>query len=248
MAARHQNDNATMLSIESLYQQSEVVRTSKVSQPESARPAMKRRKRYSLPLINSKPLASFLSDNGAGASPDGLDGLVLSGLKIPAVEQDSSLPKSLNLGHVKTAITRQSREADNQHTLQGGQEDTDSDPASDENPDPMLAIRQAVMTAADSHGQPAGEDERHLEKSALQKDIQSLISKLVMIIEEEVEDRLVRQNMSKQSASRPASPAGTSQQNARTKRPAKKISKKMPAKKAATKKTPSGTRNKTDRR
>jgi len=101
MAARHQNDNATMLSIESLYQQSEVVRTLKVSQPDATRTAMKRRKRFRLPLITSKPLDSFLSDNGASAASDGLDGLVLSGLKYPAVEQDTTLPNSLNLGHVK---------------------------------------------------------------------------------------------------------------------------------------------------
>ncbi|MEC8744100.1 MAG: hypothetical protein VXX49_05530, partial [Pseudomonadota bacterium] len=189
MAARHQNDNATMLSIESLYQQSEVVRTLKVSQPDTTRTAMKRRKRFRLPLITSKPLDSFLSDNGASAASDGLDGLVLSGLKYPAVEQDTTLPKSLNLGHVKSAIAQHSQQTTRQNSLQGRNTDTladtDLQTASDDNADPMQAIRQAVMTAAEEHSQPAAGETRRSEKSALQQDLQALIAKLVTVIEEE---------------------------------------------------------------
>ena len=255
MAARHQNDNATMLSIETLYQQSEVVRTLKVSQPDITRTAMKRRKRFRLPLITSKPLDSFLSDNGASAASDGLDGLVLSGLKYPAVEQDTTLPKSLNLGHVKSAIAQHSQQTTRQNSLQGRNTDmhADTDPqtASDDNADPMQAIRQAVMTAAEEHSQPAASETRRSEKSALQQDLQALIAKLVTVIEEEVEDRLIRQNVShqpapaRQAAKRPAKTPAISNSPI-----AKKAKSKAKVKSSSTKtgKAPSRTSAKKDRR
>ena len=258
MAARHQNDNATMLSIESLYQQSEVVRTLKVSQPDITRTAMKRRKRFRLPLITSKPLDSFLSDNGVSAASDGLDGLdglVLSGLKYPAVEQDTTLPKSLNLGHVKSAIAQHSQQTNRQKSLKGRNTDmhADTDPqtASDDNADPMQAIRQAVMTAAEEHSQPAASETRRSEKSALQQDLQALIAKLVTVIEEEVEDRLIRQNVShqpapaRQAAKRPAKTPAISNSPI-----AKKAKSKAKVKSSSTKtgKAPSRTSAKKDRR
>ena len=255
MAARHQNDNATMLSIESLYQQSEVVRTLKVSQPDTIRTAMKRRKRFRLPLITSKPLDSFLSDNGASAASDGLDGLVLSGLKYPAVEQDTTLPKSLNLGHVKSAIAQHSQQTTRQNSLQGRNTDTladtDLQTASDDNADPMQAIRQAVMTAAEEHSQPAAGETRRSEKSALQQDLQALIAKLVTVIEEEVEDRLIRQNVSqqpapaRQAAKRPAKRPATSASPVAKKAKSKA---KVKSSSAKTGKAPSRTGAKKDRR
>lgn len=249
MAARHQNDNATMLSIESLYQQSEVVRTLKVSQPDATRTAMKRRKRFRLPLITSKPLDSFLSDNGASAASDGLDGLVLSGLKYPAVEQDTTLPKSLNLGHVKSAIAQHGQQTTHQNSLQG--RNTDPQTASDDNADPMQAIRQAVMTAAEEHSQPAAGETRRSEKSALQQDLQALIAKLVTVIEEEVEDRLIRQNVSqqpapaRQAAKRPAKRPATSASPVAKKAKSKA---KVKSSSAKTGKAPSRTGAKKDRR
>lgn len=249
MAARHQNDNATMLSIESLYQQSEVVRTLKVSQPDATRTAMKRRKRFRLPLITSKPLDSFLSDNGASAASDGLDGLVLSGLKYPAVEQDTTLPKSLNLGHVKSAIAQHGQQTTHQNSLQG--RNTDPQTASDDNADPMQAIRQAVMTAAEEHSQPAAGETRRSEKSALQQDLQALIAKLVTVIEEEVEDRLLRQNVSqqpapaRQAAKRPAKRPATSASPVAKKAKSKA---KVKSSSAKTGKAPSRTGAKKDRR
>ena len=249
MAARHQNDNATMLSIESLYQQSEVVRTLKVSQPDATRTAMKRRKRFRLPLITSKPLDSFLSDNGASAASDGLDGLVLSGLKYPAVEQDTTLPKSLNLGHVKSAIAQHGQQTTHQNSLQG--RNTDPQTASDDNADPMQAIRQAVMTAAEEHSQPAAGETRRSEKSALQQDLQALIAKLVTVIEEEVEGRLIRQNVSqqpapaRQAAKRPAKRPATSASPVAKKAKSKA---KVKSSSAKTGKAPSRTGAKKDRR
>ena len=255
MAARHQNDNATMLSIESLYQQSEVVRTLKVSQPDATRTAMKRRKRFRLPLITSKPLDSFLSDNGASAASDELDGLVLSGLKYPAVEQDTTLPKSLNLGHVKSAIAQHSQQTTRQNSLQGRNTDTladtDLQTASDDNADPMQAIRQAVMTAAEEHSQSAAGETRRSEKSALQQDLQALIAKLVTVIEEEVEDRLIRQNVSqqpepaRQAAKRPAKRPATSASPVAKKAKSKA---KVKSSSAKTGKAPSRTGAKKDRR
>ena len=255
MAARHQNDNATMLSIESLYQQSEVVRTLKVSQPDATRTAMKRRKRFRLPLITSKPLDSFLSDNGASAALNGLDGLVLSGLKYPAVEQDITLPKSLNLGHVKSAIAQHSQQTTRQNSLQGRNTDTladtDLQTASDDNADPMQAIRQAVMTAAEEHSQPAAGETRRSEKSALQQDLQALIAKLVTVIEEEVEDRLIRQNVSQQPApARQAAkrPAKTPAKSASPVAKKAKSKAKVKSSSAKTGKAPSRTAAKKDRR
>ena len=251
MAARHQNDNATMLSIESLYQQSEVVRTLKVSQPDATRTAMKRRKRLRLPLITSKPLDSFLSDNGASAASDGLDGLVLSGLKYPAVEQDTTLPKSLNLGHVKSAIAQHGQQTTHQNSLQGRNTDTDPQTASDDNADPMQAIRQAVMTAAEEHSQPAAGETKRSEKSALQQDLQALIAKLVTVIEEEVEDRLIRQNVSQQPApARQAAkrPAKTPAKSASPVAKKAKSKAKVRSSSAKTGKAPSRTVAKKDRR
>ncbi len=189
MAAHHQNDNATMLSIEALYQQSEIIRTVKVSQPDS-RPSVKRRQRFTLPLINSKPLDSFLSSTASDTElPKELEGLVLSGLKYPAIEQDSALPKSLNLAHVRTAISQHTDQQITPEILKGTQSEAKQDPQDD----PISAIRQAVMTAADTQMQPASQDRMLAGKSGVQQDLHMLVTKLVTLIEDEVEDRLAKQ-------------------------------------------------------
>jgi len=203
MAAHHQNDNATMLSIEALYQQSEVERTLKVSQPETLRHSLRRRERFKLPLINSKPLDSFLSATNTEA--EGLEGLVLSGLKYPAIEQDSALPKSLNLAHIKTAISNHAEPQITPEIIKHKQPETENSEELAQQ-DPMTAIRQAVMTAADTQSQPVTSPAMPAEKSQLHQDLQSLITKLVTLIEDEVEDRLAKQHTMPTSETAPLKP------------------------------------------
>ena len=222
MAGAQHHDKLTMLSIENLYQQSQLASTQAIQTSPRAKAPLQRRQGFRLPLIRSKPVEvilaahaddSFGPDDNQNARSFSGD-VVLSGLKQPATEtpdkQIHNRPihnKPVHHG-LDTAKQRQLPKKQKSAEKSSAQKSRTAKPplaASELTPDiaggtqiaddPFLAIKQAVLAAQTGHSDTDISAKSPDVRQAAQPasaTLEHLVSQLSHLIEDEVEARLAK--------------------------------------------------------
>ena len=217
MAGAQHHDKLTMLSIENLYQQSQLASTQAIQTSPRAKAPLQRRQGFRLPLIRSKPVEvilaahaddSFGPDDNQNARSFSGD-VVLSGLKQPATETPDKQIHNRPIHHgLDTPKQRQLPKKQKSAEKSSAQKSRTAKPplaASELTPDiagetqiaddPFLAIKQAVLAAQTGHSDTdisaKSPDVRQAAQPA-SATLEHLVSQLSHLIEDEVEARLAK--------------------------------------------------------
>ena len=217
MAGAQHHDKLTMLSIENLYQQSQLASTQAIQTSPRAKAPLQRRQGFRLPLIRSKPVEVILAahaddsfdpdDNQSARSFSG--DVVLSGLKQPTTETPDKQIHNRPMHHsLDTPKQRQLPKKQKSAEKPSAPKSRTAKPplaASELTPDiagetqiaddPFLAIKQAVLAAQTGHSDTdisaKSPDVRQAAQPA-SATLEHLVSQLSHLIEDEVEARLAK--------------------------------------------------------
>ena len=217
MAGAQHHDKLTMLSIENLYQQSQLASTQAIQTPPRAKAPLQRRQGFRLPLIRSKPVEVILAaradesfDTDENNSDSSFNGdVVLSGLKQPATETpDGSIhnrpvhhgldtPKQRQLPKKQKSAEKSSAQKSRTAKPPRSAPELTPDIAGETQiaDDPFLAIKQAVLAAQTGQSDPdTAAKNPHITSAAqpASATLEHLVSQLSHLIEDEVEARLAK--------------------------------------------------------